>query len=161
MLKGYYLSLMIGPAVPVPVSQDVLDALRSVKVVNGSGSSASGFELTFALSNRSPLQTIFLLTGGSSIPLVRVVIAVTVNGTTQVLIDGVMTHHQITPGTDAGHSTLTVKGTDLTAVMDYIEFNGLPFPCMPAEARVALILAKYLILGVAPLVIPSVLIDVP
>ena len=31
MLKGINLTLMIGPAVPVPVSQDVLDALTSVR----------------------------------------------------------------------------------------------------------------------------------
>ena len=32
---------------------------------------------------------------------------------------------------------------------------------MPAEARVALLLAKYAVFGVVPLVIPSVLLDVP
>ena len=110
MLKGDYLTLMIGPAVPIPVSQDVLDSLQSVKVVTTSGSTASGFELTFSLSNRSPLHTIFLLTGGSQIPLVRVVIAVTVNGTTEVLMDGVMTHHQVTPGTDAVTRSLPSRG---------------------------------------------------
>jgi hypothetical protein len=152
---------MIGPAVPVPVSQDVLDALQSVKVVTGSGGTPGGFELTFSLSTRSPLHTIFLLAGGASIPLVRVVIAVTVNGTTEVLMDGVMTNHRVAQGSDAGHAVLTVMGKDLSAVMDYIDFGGIPYPCMPAEARVALILAKYLVLGCAPLVIPSILIDVP
>ena len=43
---------------------------------------------------------------------------------------------------------------DITAAMDFIEFNGLPYPAMPIEARVAFILAKYVILGVVPLVIP-------
>ena len=32
---------------------------------------------------------------------------------------------------------------------------------MPAEARVALILAKYAVFGIVPLVVPSILIDVP
>jgi hypothetical protein len=45
--------------------------------------------------------------------------------------------------------------------MDYIDFSGFPFPAMPPEARVLIILAKYSIFGVIPLVIPSVLIDIP
>jgi hypothetical protein len=41
------------------------------------------------------------------------------------------------------------------------EFTGIPYPAMPAEARVALIVAKYAIYGMVPLVIPSLLPDVP
>ena len=78
--KGIYLTLMIGPAVPVPVGRDVLDALTSVQVTTTSGK-ASGFQLTFTLSTRSPLHTLFLLSGGAPIPLIRVLIVVTVNGT--------------------------------------------------------------------------------
>jgi hypothetical protein len=151
---------MIGPAVPVPVPQTVLDALQSVQVTTTAGQT-SGFQLTFTLSNRSPLHTLFLLSGGSPIPLIRVVIVATVNGTPEVLMDGVMTNHQVAPGTEAGHSTLTVTGEDLTRVMDYIDFSGIPYPALPPPARVALILAKYAVFGVVPMVIPSVLMDVP
>jgi hypothetical protein len=161
MLKGIHLTLMIGPVVPVPVPQVILDALTSLQIVTTAGESTSGFELTFNLSNRSPLQTLFLLAGGSSLPLVRVIIAVTVNGTPDVLMDGVMTQHEVGPGKDPEHFTLKVKGKDLTAVMDYIDFSGIPYPAMPDVARVALILAKYAMLGVVPMVIPSVLLDVP
>ena len=161
MLKGFYLTLMIGPAVPVPVSQSVLDSLTSVEVVTTAGTTSSGFELNFTMSNRSPHETLFLLAGGVSIPLVRVVIVVTINGTPEVLIDGVMTHHEMRPGSDGGPSTLVIKGKDLTAVMNYIDFSGFPFPAMPAEARVLLILAKYAVFGIVPMVIPSVLIDIP
>src|SRR6266542_2196063 len=87
MLKGVHLTLMIGPGVPVPVPQSVLDALVNVRVMS-STAGASGFELTFTLSNRSPLHTLFLIGGSAPIPLVRVVIAVTVNGITDVLMDG-------------------------------------------------------------------------
>jgi len=162
VLKGFYLTLMVGPMVPVPVPQDVLDALTSVKVTTDSGDRAtSGFELQFTLSNRSPLQTIFLLSGGAVIPLIRVILVVTVNGAPDVLMDGVVTEQSIAPGGDPGHSTLTIKGVDLTAVMSLIDFSGIPYPAMPAEARVALILTKYALFGVVPLVIPSVLLDVP
>lgn len=158
--KGIYLTLMIGPAVPVPVGRDVLDALTSVQVTTTSGQ-ASGFQLTFTLSTRSSLHTLFLLSGGTPIPLIRVLIVVTVNGTPEVLMDGVMTNHEVRPGQTAGQATLTVTGEDLSRVMDYIDFSGIPYPAMPIEARVALILAKYAVFGVVPLVIPTILMDVP
>ncbi|MBM4289445.1 MAG: hypothetical protein FJ135_15095, partial [Deltaproteobacteria bacterium] len=161
MLKGINLTLMIGPAVPVPVSQDILEALTSIEVNSYSGSQQSGFELNFTLSKRSPLHTLFLLTGGASIPFVRVVIMVTMNGTPEVLMDGVMTHHQVRPGSAGGEATLTVQGKDLTALMTLFDFSGLPFPAMPFFTRVLLILAKYAAFGIIPKVIPSILEDLP
>jgi hypothetical protein len=153
------IQLFVGPAVPVPAPKIVLDALQEVKVETGSGGTQSGFELTFSLSKQSPLHTLFLLTGGTSIPILRVVIAVTVGGATDVLVDGVMTHHEIsTNGPDA---TLHIKGKDLTAVMDIIPLDGLPYPAMPPAVRVLVALAKYAVLGCIPLVIPSILEDIP
>lgn len=160
MLKGVHLTLLIGPAVPVPVPKEVLDALTSIQITTTAGN-ASGFQLAFTLSNRSPLHTIFLLSGGSSIPLIRVIIIVTINGMPEVLMDGVMTNHEVSPGSEGGNSTLTVTGDDLTRVMDYIDFSGIPYPAMPSEARVLVILAKYAMFGIIPMVIPSVLFDVP
>jgi hypothetical protein len=160
MVKGFHLTLMIGPVFPRPVTQEVLDALTSVSVTTNSDS-GSGFQLQFTMSNRSSLQTIFLLSAGSPIPLVRVVIIMTVNGTPEVLMDGVMTNHEVQPGADSSHSTLVVTGEDLSRVMDYIDFTGTPFPGMAPEARVLLIVAKYAAFGITPLIMPSVLIDLP
>lgn len=162
MVKNVRLSLMIGPAVPVPVSQSVIDALQSVQVTTSSASGKpSVFQLTFALNNRSSLVTVFMIGGNIPIPLVRVVVMVIVNGMPDVLIDGVMTNHQFEPGTGGKPGTLTITGEDLSRVMDYLPLDGVPYPAMPPEARVLIMLAKYVIFGVIPLVIPSVLIDVP
>ena len=98
MLNGIELTLMIGPAVPIPVPQSVLDALTSVTVTTASGMGASGFELNFTLSKQSPLNTIFLLAGGAMPPIMRVVIVVTINGTPNVLMDGVMLEATVAPG---------------------------------------------------------------
>jgi len=160
MAKGFYLTLMIGPMVPVPVSRSVLDALTSVEVVTTSGTTTSGFELNFNIPKNSPLQTLFILSGGSVLPMVRVVITVTVSGNTEVLIDGVVTEQSLNPG-ESGVSVLNIKGKDLTSVMDWIDLSGMPYPAMPPEARVALMVAKYAFLGVVPMVIPSVMIDLP
>src|SRR5688572_17258216 len=154
------LQLLAGPGVAVPVPRSVLDGVQQVTVESGSGETQSGFEITFRLSNRSPLHTLFLLTGGSSIPILRVVIAVTLGGETTVLMDGVMTHHEVR--SDGGpSSTMVVKGKDTTALMDIVPLDGLPYPAMPPAVRVLVALAKYAAFGIVPLVIPSVLEDVP
>jgi hypothetical protein len=161
VLDGVQLTVMIGPVVPLPIPYDVLEALDSVEVTSTAGS-RSVFQLTFKLSTRSPLHTLFLVAGGDALPFVRVVVAVTLNGTPEVLIDGVVTHTNVTPGSSAADpANLVVTGEDLSRVMDFIPFSGTPFPAMPAEARVELLMLKYAIFGVIPLVIPSVLIDVP
>jgi hypothetical protein len=159
MQGGVQLSLRIGP-VPMAAPREVVDALVRAKVEDGSGGTQSGFELVFELPARSPLRTLFLLSGGvSSLPVMRVVLVVTINGGAQSIIDGVVTNVETQPG-EGGVSRLVVKGKDLTALMDIIEIPGLPFPAMPPSVRVLLVLAKYAALGVIPLVIPSIL-DIP
>src|SRR5205085_10761288 len=78
-----HLQLMIGPGVPVPVPREVTDALVSVTVTSNT-QGASVFQLTFSLSSRSPLQTLFLLAGGAQLPIVRVVILVLMKGLPEV-----------------------------------------------------------------------------
>jgi hypothetical protein len=158
MLKGIHLTLMVGPARPTPVPREVLQALTSAEVTTDADG-PSGFQLRFALSNRSPLQTMFLLSGAAMPPIIRVVLVATINGAAEVLADGVMTDHQVTPG-EGGHSELVVSGDDLTRVMDYQPFSGLPYPGMPSMARVAVVLAKYLAFGIVPKIIPPILLDV-
>jgi len=162
-LGGVHLTLLVGPVVPVPVPQAVLDALTQIEVV-APDEAAGAFTLQFTLSVQSPLHTLFLLSGGGVVPLLRVIVVVTLNGMSEVLIDGVVTRTEVVPGADQRHTTLQVTGDDLTAVMTKLEFSGLPglpYPAMPAEAIVALLLAKYAFLGIVPLVIPSIAIDVP
>jgi hypothetical protein len=158
MLKGVKLSLYIGP-VPIAAPREVVEALSHARVETGSGEAQSGFELAFDLPARSPLRTLFLVTGGGSLPLIRVVLVVTLNGQARSIIDGITTHVEAQPG-EGGVGKLVVKGKDLSALMDIIEIPGLPFPAMPPSARVLLVLAKYAALGVVPLVIPSIL-DIP
>ena len=159
MQSGVQLSLRIGP-VPIPAPREVTDALVHVKVEEGSGAAQSGFELTFELPPNSPLRTLFLLTGGGGLPLMRVVLVVTINGSAQPVIDGVTTNVETQPG-QGGVSRLVVKGKDLSALMDVIELPGLPYPAMPPAARVLLVLGKYAAFGVIPMVIPSIVEDLP
>jgi hypothetical protein len=160
VLSSVQLTLMIGPIIPTPVPSSVIEALAAVEVkVEDVGQ--SGFQLTFSIDKQSPLQILFLLTGGSPLLFMRVVLVATVNGVANVLIDGVITNNQIAPGDKGSNSTLTITGKDLTALMDQSDWSGFPFPACPPEARVAIMLAKYALFGVVPLVIPSVMIDIP
>ena len=125
---------MVGPVVPVPVPKAVLDALTSVEVTS-SADGPSGFQLSFTLSNRSPLHTLFLVAGGQT-PLLRVIIMVTINGTPQVLMDGVMTHHQVTPRQSAGALDPDGSpGKTLTRVMDLHRFQRHPLSGHAARKR--------------------------
>jgi hypothetical protein len=157
--QGIKLSLLVGP-VPIPAPEFLVEALTSAKVEAGSGDTQSGFELTFELPARSPLRTLFLLTGGASLPLMRVVLVVQINGRAESIIDGVTTNVETQPG-EGGVSKLVVKGKDLSSLMDMIELTGLPYPAMPPAIRVLLVLAKYAAFGVIPLVIPSIVEDLP
>jgi hypothetical protein len=154
MNRGFYLTLMMGPFQASPVSQPVIDALTDVQVTSSMGSQG-GFQLKFTLGKNSVLQQMLL--SGSFDPRTRVIIAVTVNGSTEVLIDGIITKQDLTPGIVAGNSTLTLTGMDLTALMDFIDLTGIPYPVIPFFLVVELILAKYLPLGVVPMALPTVL----
>lgn len=150
---------MIGPIIAAPVPKPVIDALKTVEVSQNTGQ-PSGFSLQFTLDNKSVLNTLLLLLGEVG-PFIRIILTVQVNGIPHVLMDGVMDNHQVTPDLETGESTLTVTGTDLTKVMSLVDFTGIPYPAMPAEARVPLILSKYSMFGIIPLVIPTLSPDVP
>jgi hypothetical protein len=158
MLKGITLTLMIGAVRAEAVPQPVIDALTGVQVTSASGQ-PSGFQLTFTLGKRSPVSQLF--EAGYFSPPRRVIIVVTLEGSAEVLMDGVITKHDFTVSNEPGQAKLTVTGEDLTRMMDLIDLTGLPYPAMPAEVRVLIALAKYGIYLVKPLIMPSVLIDLP
>jgi len=160
MIRDLHLSMLAGPVVPVPVPHAVMEAFQSARVTSAAGE-RSGFQITFALATRSPLHTIFLLSGGAAPPLVRVILLAVVNGLPNVLMDGVITRTEVSAGSTPGQNTLTLTGTDLSAAMDLIDLTGIPYPGMPVEARVLAAVGKYAFLGVVPLVIPRLFPDVP
>jgi len=154
MLEGVHLTLMIGPAVPVPAPRVVMDALRSISVT--SGKDRSGFQITFAVGRDSPLLKAMLPAGYFDPITTRVLIIATVNGFPHVLMDGLVTQQELAPSNEPGQSTLSITGEDLSLAMDLVEMV-IPYPQMPVIARINLILAKYAVLGVVPVVIPTII----
>ena len=159
MLKSFYLTLLIGPAVPVPAPQAVLDALTGVQI--NSGGDRSGFQLSFAAGGNSPLVKSMLPAGYFDPMITRVVVIATVGGLPHVLMDGIVTRQEVAPSNEAGGATLTVTGEDLSVLMDVVEMPFMRFPGMNEIAIVPTILSKYLVLGVIPLVIPPVFTSLP
>ena len=160
MGSGLYLTMLAGPVVAVPPPKPLTDALTSAEVTI-SDTGTSGFQLTFTLANSSPLQTLFLLAAGAPIPMLRVILIATTGVIPRVLMDGVITHHEIAPNAMRGSSTLSITGEDLSAIMNQIDFTGLPFPGMSPDVRVLTILSKYAAFGIVPLVTPVFAPDVP
>jgi hypothetical protein len=152
------LTLLIGPAVPVPAPPDVIDALDAVEV--RSSTRTGGFQLTFKLARTSSVQTTLLPAGYFDPIVTRVVIIVTVRGLPIVLMDGVVVRHEYAPSTDAGKTTLTVTGEDLTRMMDLVDAPFMRYPGLSIVARVHAVLAKYAAFGIAPVAVPPVVPDI-
>jgi len=159
MASPLYLTLMAGPGVALPVPKPLIDALVAAEVTE-SATGRSGFQLTFTLADNSILQMFFLLAASSPIPLLRVVLMANFGGLPQVIVDGIVMHHEVVPDAMQGSSKLVVTGQDLSALMDLIDFSGLPYPGMSPDLRVLTILAKYAAFGVVPEVIPMLIPDI-
>ena len=171
MLKGIQFTLMAGPIGPGPgappdaptprrVPYEIAEAFESAEVRETSGKAKSGFSLTFAFGKGSGVRRQF--EAGFFDPPKRMSLVVVINGRRHVIADGVITQHELSASNEPGGSKLTVIGEDLTRLLDLIDFSWIfKYPALPAEARVLLILAKYIPLGIVPLVIPSVNIDIP
>jgi hypothetical protein len=167
MLRGFYLTLLMGPTVPVPAPQPVIDALTGVQVTTSAGQ-ASGFQLTFAMSKKSPLNKLMLPVGAFD-PGIRVILMVTTNSLPTVLMDGIITQHTVTPSNEPGQSTLSVTGQDISVLMDTGNAGvlgglmelALPFPSLPIVGIIELLLLKYITYGLIPAVVPPLQIDVP
>ena len=154
MLEGINLTLLIGPGMPIPAPKPLMDALQSIQVT--SSKDRSGFQLTFAVSKQSLLQTTLLPAGYFDPMITRVIIIVTLNGSFNILMDGIVTRQEVSPSNEPAESKLTVTGEDLSVLMDVVEIK-VPYPAVPDIGKVSLALAPYLMFGIDPLIIPPLI----
>ncbi|MET0340080.1 MAG: hypothetical protein ABW252_03725 [Polyangiales bacterium] len=152
MFDASRLVLLIGPpALPVPAPLPLVEALQRVEV--DSSVERTGFQLTFTVGKSSPLQLAMLPVGLLDPIATRVVLVMIHTGIPHVLADGIVVRHQLTPSNQAGQSTLTLTGEDLTVLMDLVEVRA-PYPAMDVMAQANLILAKYAAFGIMPATTP-------
>lgn len=150
---GVQLQLMIGPTVPLPAPYPVMEALISLEVRNRD-QERDGFQITFSLGKDSPLDYSLLLSGLFDPPS-RVIITAIINALPQVLIDGIITSHQIVPSNRPGESQLIITGEDISLKMD-LEEKSETYPNQPDSLIVTQLIARY---GLIPKVTPTT--DVP
>jgi len=98
------------------------------------------------------------MSSGALDPMTRVVIGLLMGTVPEVLIDGVITHHQFAPSNEPGASTLTVTGKDLSQVMDLEEKNE-KYENQPDSVIVLRLVANYARYGLVPQTTPTT--DIP
>lgn len=119
------LVLLLGKTVPRPVPSRINEAISSIEITNTLGD-RSGFQVSFQLNRvelseqvDDPLIQETLLE-----PFNRMIVGITIDATSQVLIDGIITHHQV-QYTDEGEIILVVMGEDVSVMMDLEEKSVL------------------------------------
>jgi hypothetical protein len=150
-LLGIRLLLWTGRTIATPPSPEVIRALNVAEVTQQDD--GDGFQLTFVLA-KDQLFDFPLLRNGELELFNRVVVAVVMGAMPEVLIDGVITHHQLDPHPEPGRTTLTVTGKDVTLLMDLEERNE-SFPNQPDFVIVGQILARYPELALIPQLTPT------
>lgn len=159
-LLGIRLTILAGPTVPLPVPPSVLESLESVEVRH-TDEGRSGFEIVFQVG-RGPTDLLdyALVSNPQLRPFCRVILIVTFGVLPQVLMDGIILTQNLTPGDGPGRSKWTIKGEDVSVMMDRQEKNA-EHPAQPDPVIALKIIASYAQYGLVPLVIPPPTLDVP
>jgi hypothetical protein len=157
-ILGIRLVLWIGKTVPLPAPVEVLDSLLQVEVTNDD-EKGNGFQLTFSLGKDKSMDY-SLLQSGVLEPFTRVIIGVVLGVSPEVLIDAVVAHHQILPGSEPGTSKLIVMGRDISQMLDLDEKNE-KYENQPDFLIVTRLITdpNYMQYGLVPAVTPTT--DIP
>jgi len=155
-ILGVRLILWLGKTVPAPASAGVLASIEKVEVTNDA-ENGDGFQMTFLVDKGKSLD-FDLLSDGSVDTFNRVIIGVVLGVLPEVLIDGIITHHQLEPGTGEGTSRLIVTGKDVSAMLDLEEKND-KYENQPDFLIVTRLIAGYMQYGLVPAVTPTT--DIP
>ncbi len=154
------LVLLLGKTVPKPVPSRINEAMSSIEITQTLGD-RSGFQVSFQLNRvemseqlDDPLIKEVLLE-----PFSRMILGITIDATPEVLIDGIITHHQVQYA-DEGEIIFTVTGEDVSVMMDLEEKSVLH--TAQAEHTIATkIISTYSRYGLIPTVKAPPTIDTP
>jgi len=160
-LLGINLTLLIGPTVAVPAPVQFVEALESTEVTH-SDEGRSGFQLTFRAGRSGKMDVLDypLLSSPLLQPGNRVILIVTFNAMPHVLMDGIITHQQLSPSNEPGASILAVTGEDVSIMMD-LEEKSAEHPAQDETIVALKLIAGYARYGLIPVVIPPLIIDPP
>ena len=161
MLLGVNLSLLIGPTVPIPAPADITEAVKSVSVTHND-EGRSGFQIVLEVGRAGPTDLLDyrLLLNPLLRPFNRVILTTLFGAVPQVLMDGVITNQQFSPGNQPGAATLTLTGEDVSVMMD-MEKKRAEYPAMSEVLIALLLIGSYAQYGLVPMVMPPPSLDQP
>jgi hypothetical protein len=153
---GIRLLVLMGDPIPLPPPLEALSMLTTAEVIQQDD--GDGFQLTFIIAKDQLLDFPLLRSGALGL-FSRVVVGVVLGAIPTVLINGVITHHELAPSHVPGESTLTITGRDMSVMMDLEERNE-SYKNTPDFLIAAKVVTRYAKFGVSP-PIPTPTPDVP
>ncbi|MGH2538026.1 MAG: hypothetical protein ACRDHL_11575 [Candidatus Promineifilaceae bacterium] len=159
-LFGTLVTVLIGPAVPLPAPPPLLEAIESIDVQH-SDQGQSGLQLSLKVG-RTQLDVLdyFLLMTPLLRPMARVIILVTFNALPEVLFDGIITRQSLAPSERPGETRLTITAEDVSVMLD-LEEKSAEHPAQDETVIALKIIASYAFYGLIPTVIPPAFLDPP
>ena len=155
------LTLLMGPTIPLPSPPFIIEALQNIEITHDD-TGRSGFQLSFESGRSGPLALVDspLLSTPLLKPFSRLVIIITLNAMPRVLMDGIITSTEYSPGGPESGSTFAVTGEDVSIMMD-LEEKSIEHPAQPELIIAGKIILSYAQYGLIPMVIPPPTIDIP
>lgn len=129
---------MVGKTEPQPAKKELMESLQRVEVTQND-KDRSGFKLAFQISHGQKLDDLK--------PFNRVILMVTVNSIKQVLMDGIISYHQLASGNGSDASTFTVFGEDVSIMMD-LDMENIPHKGQDDATIARDIISKYSSYGI-------------
>jgi hypothetical protein len=153
-MLGNFLTLMIGPTLPVPAPAELMANLESVSVQT-SDTGRNGFQLAFRVGRDSMFGIVDYppLIKQLIKPGYRVVIVSTIEAFPYVLMDGIITNVQLAPSSEPSGSKISVTGQDISVMMELFE-QKMPNPGLSDYGIVTAILGRYGAYQLSPIAIP-------
>ncbi len=148
-ISSIRVQLFIGSGALRPAPAEVADAVVSLEITSNDRE-RDGFQISFTLG-KDPLRDYNLLRRRFFDPPNRLSVVVLIGARPLVLIDGIITNHQLNPGQRPGQATLSVTGEDVSLLMD-LEEKRTTHPNQADSTIVAAILRAH---GLTPDVTPT------
>jgi len=158
---NFLLEMKVGKNALKPAPLELTEKLQKIEVTQ-SDEGRSGFQMTFQASHGESQseQDYPLLSESLLDPFNRVIVTVTINSMPSVLMDGIITHHQLIPGGEAKEPLLIVTGEDVSIMMD-LEEKTVGHPNQDEASIARTIISGYSDFGLTPQVQDPPLIDRP
>lgn len=124
-LPEFVLGLRIGTTTPKEVDRALIDAIQAVEINQSDDDGQGfqqGFQITFAAHRSADKRPEYALLQNPLLqPGNRLIVTVALQAKPRVLIDGIITHQQLTFSSGNGDASLAIMGRDISILLDLEE----------------------------------------